>query len=130
MKIVRILMTAFVSSVLSFASLAGPAQAATMNPGDFSVSIAKPVMTSTQTMTCSFGGQTKTIDPSVAAQALELATLFGALRAAGSGNTMDCVFNGDQVQTGVDLTKAFEQNLLKKTNRDKDRHQNNEKLHQ
>lgn len=33
-------------------------------------------------------------------------------------------------QTGVDLTKAFEENLLKKTNRDKDRHQNNEKLHQ
>jgi NTP pyrophosphatase (non-canonical NTP hydrolase) len=33
-------------------------------------------------------------------------------------------------QTGVDLTKALEQNLLKKTNRDKDRHQNNEKLHQ
>ncbi len=33
-------------------------------------------------------------------------------------------------QTGVDLTNAFEQNLLKKTNRDKDRHQNNEKLHQ
>lgn len=33
-------------------------------------------------------------------------------------------------QTGVDLTKAFEQNLLKKTNRDKDRHQNNEKFHQ
>jgi NTP pyrophosphatase (non-canonical NTP hydrolase) len=33
-------------------------------------------------------------------------------------------------QTVVDLTKAFEQNLLKKTNRDKDRHQNNEKLHQ
>jgi phosphoribosyl-ATP pyrophosphohydrolase len=33
-------------------------------------------------------------------------------------------------QTGVDLTKAFEQNLLKKTNRDKDRYQNNEKLHQ
>ena len=33
-------------------------------------------------------------------------------------------------QTGVDLTKAFEQNLLKKTHRDKDRHQNNEKLHQ
>ena len=33
-------------------------------------------------------------------------------------------------QTGVDLTKAFEQNLSKKTNRDKDRHQNNEKLHQ
>lgn len=33
-------------------------------------------------------------------------------------------------QTGVDLSKAFEQNLLKKTSRDKDRHQNNEKLHQ
>jgi NTP pyrophosphatase (non-canonical NTP hydrolase) len=33
-------------------------------------------------------------------------------------------------QTGVDLTKAFEQNLLKKSIRDKDRHQNNEKLHQ
>lgn len=33
-------------------------------------------------------------------------------------------------QSGVDLTKAFEQNLLKKTSRDKDRHQNNEKLHQ
>ena len=30
-------------------------------------------------------------------------------------------------QTGVDLTKAFEQNLLKKTNREKDRHQKNEK---
>ena len=112
MKIVRILMTAFVSSVLSFASLASPAQAATMNPGDFSVSIAKPVMTSTQTMTCSFGGQTKTIDPSVAAQALELATLFGALRAAGSGNTMDCVFNGDQVQTGVDLTGTVSNSTL------------------
>jgi NTP pyrophosphatase (non-canonical NTP hydrolase) len=33
-------------------------------------------------------------------------------------------------QTGVDLTKAFEQNLLKKNKRYKDRHQNNEKLHQ
>jgi NTP pyrophosphatase (non-canonical NTP hydrolase) len=31
-------------------------------------------------------------------------------------------------QTGVDLTAAFEQNLQKKTNRDKERHQNNEKL--
>ncbi|MCC7298102.1 MAG: nucleotide pyrophosphohydrolase [Bacteroidia bacterium] len=31
-------------------------------------------------------------------------------------------------QTGVDLTKAFEQNMLKKTTRDKDRHQNNDKL--
>jgi len=112
MKIVRILMTAFVSSVLSFASLASPAQAATMNPGDFSVSIAKPSMKSTQTMTCTFGGQTKTIDPSVAAQALELATLFGALRAAGNGNTMDCVFNGDQVQTGVDLTGTVSNSTL------------------
>ncbi|MBL7813180.1 MAG: nucleotide pyrophosphohydrolase [Bacteroidetes bacterium] len=31
-------------------------------------------------------------------------------------------------QTGVDLTEAFEQNLQKKNTRDKDRHQNNEKL--
>jgi NTP pyrophosphatase (non-canonical NTP hydrolase) len=31
-------------------------------------------------------------------------------------------------QTGVDLTVALEQNLEKKTKRDKDRHQNNEKL--
>lgn len=31
-------------------------------------------------------------------------------------------------QTGMDLTKAFEQNMLKKTTRDKDRHQNNDKL--
>jgi NTP pyrophosphatase (non-canonical NTP hydrolase) len=31
-------------------------------------------------------------------------------------------------QTGVDLTAAFEQNLQKKTSRDKERHQNNEKL--
>jgi NTP pyrophosphatase (non-canonical NTP hydrolase) len=30
--------------------------------------------------------------------------------------------------TGVDLTAAFEQNIQKKTNRDKERHQNNEKL--
>jgi NTP pyrophosphatase (non-canonical NTP hydrolase) len=31
-------------------------------------------------------------------------------------------------QTGVDLTKAFEQNLEKKTIRDKDRHHQNPKL--
>lgn len=31
-------------------------------------------------------------------------------------------------QTGIDLTKAFEKNLQKKTNRDKTRHINNEKL--
>ena len=31
-------------------------------------------------------------------------------------------------QTGVNLTKAFEQNIQKKTIRDKERHQNNEKL--
>lgn len=31
-------------------------------------------------------------------------------------------------QTGIDLTKALEQNLEKKTNRDADRHRNNEKL--
>lgn len=31
-------------------------------------------------------------------------------------------------QTGVDLTKAFERNLEKKTARDKTRHQENEKL--
>jgi NTP pyrophosphatase (non-canonical NTP hydrolase) len=32
-------------------------------------------------------------------------------------------------QTGVNLTEAFEKNMEKKTNRDKDRHQNNPKLH-
>ncbi len=32
-------------------------------------------------------------------------------------------------QTGVDLTDALSKNLLKKTNRDKDRHKNNPKLH-
>lgn len=32
-------------------------------------------------------------------------------------------------QTGVDLTKAFEKNLEKKTNRDKDRHHQNPKLY-
>ena len=31
-------------------------------------------------------------------------------------------------QTGVDLTKAFEKNMLKKTSRDADRHKNNRKL--
>ena len=31
-------------------------------------------------------------------------------------------------QTGVDLTAAFEKNLQKKTNRDKERHTNNKKL--
>lgn len=31
-------------------------------------------------------------------------------------------------QTGIDLTKAFEKNLEKKTDRDKDRHINNLKL--
>ncbi len=31
-------------------------------------------------------------------------------------------------QTGVDLTKALEKNLIKKTVRDKERHQENEKL--
>jgi NTP pyrophosphatase (non-canonical NTP hydrolase) len=32
-------------------------------------------------------------------------------------------------QTGVDLTDAFEKNMAKKTNRDKERHANNPKLH-
>ena len=31
-------------------------------------------------------------------------------------------------QTGVDLTQAFEKNMVKKTSRDKNRHKNNEKL--
>ncbi len=31
-------------------------------------------------------------------------------------------------QTGIDLTEAFEKNLLKKTDRDKERHINNQKL--
>ena len=31
-------------------------------------------------------------------------------------------------QTGVDLTEAFQRNMDKKTNRDKDRHANNPKL--
>ena len=32
-------------------------------------------------------------------------------------------------QTGVDLTDAFEENMAKKTGRDKERHANNPKLH-
>lgn len=32
-------------------------------------------------------------------------------------------------QTGVNLEKAFRENLVKKTLRDKNRHQNNDKLH-
>jgi NTP pyrophosphatase (non-canonical NTP hydrolase) len=32
-------------------------------------------------------------------------------------------------QTGIDLATALEKNMLKKTNRDATRHQNNEKLH-
>lgn len=35
-----------------------------------------------------------------------------------------CIAN----QTGVDLTKAFEENMQKKTERDKNRHRENEKL--
>ncbi|HNQ13814.1 MAG TPA: nucleotide pyrophosphohydrolase [Bacteroidia bacterium] len=35
-----------------------------------------------------------------------------------------CIAN----QTGTDLTQAFEKNLLKKSERDKERHRNNEKL--
>ena len=31
-------------------------------------------------------------------------------------------------QTGVNLTEAFQRNLKKKTNRDKERHKNNPKL--
>lgn len=31
-------------------------------------------------------------------------------------------------QTGIDLTEALRKNIEKKTNRDKDRHKNNEKL--
>lgn len=31
-------------------------------------------------------------------------------------------------QTGIDLTEAFKKNIEKKTNRDKDRHINNDKL--
>jgi len=38
--------------------------------------------------------------------------------------TLICIAN----QTGVDLTEAFQRNIEKKTERDKDRHQNNPKL--
>lgn len=37
---------------------------------------------------------------------------------------LTCIAN----QTGIDLEKAMQDNLLKKTNRDKDRHKNNDKL--
>ena len=32
-------------------------------------------------------------------------------------------------QSGIDLTSAFEKNLIKKSNRDRERHANNQKLH-
>jgi NTP pyrophosphatase (non-canonical NTP hydrolase) len=35
-----------------------------------------------------------------------------------------CIAN----QTGIDLSQAFKENLLKKTNRDAERHKNNQKL--
>lgn len=97
---------------LILSSVSSPARAATMNPGDFSVSMAKPEMTSTQTMTCSYGGVTKTIDPSNTTQSMELGTLFGALRTSAVGNTMDCVVNGDQIQTGVDLSGTVTNSAL------------------
>ena len=37
---------------------------------------------------------------------------------------LTCIAN----QTGIDLEKAMQDNLAKKTNRDKDRHKNNDKL--
>lgn len=37
---------------------------------------------------------------------------------------LTCIAN----QTGIDLEKAVQENLAKKTNRDKDRHKNNDKL--
>ena len=37
---------------------------------------------------------------------------------------LTCIAN----QTGIDLEKAMEANMAKKTNRDKDRHKNNDKL--
>lgn len=37
---------------------------------------------------------------------------------------LTCIAN----QTGVDLEKAMQENMKKKTNRDKDRHKNNDKL--
>ncbi len=38
---------------------------------------------------------------------------------------LTCIAN----QTGVNLTEAFQKNMAKKTRRDSDRHQQNEKLH-
>lgn len=35
-----------------------------------------------------------------------------------------CIAN----QTGINLTEAFQQNMIKKSDRDKDRHKNNQKL--
>lgn len=37
---------------------------------------------------------------------------------------LTCIAN----QTGIDLEKAMQENMTKKTNRDKDRHKNNDKL--
>ncbi len=37
---------------------------------------------------------------------------------------LTCIAN----QTGIDLEKAMQENMEKKTNRDKDRHKNNDKL--
>jgi len=37
---------------------------------------------------------------------------------------LTCIAN----QTGIDLEKAMQDNMIKKTNRDKDRHKNNDKL--
>ncbi len=37
---------------------------------------------------------------------------------------LTCIAN----QTGIDLEKAMQENMHKKTNRDKDRHKNNDKL--
>lgn len=37
---------------------------------------------------------------------------------------LTCIAN----QTGIDLEKAMQENMAKKTNRDKDRHKNNDKL--
>jgi NTP pyrophosphatase (non-canonical NTP hydrolase) len=37
---------------------------------------------------------------------------------------LTCIAN----QTGIDLEKAMQENMYKKTNRDKDRHKNNDKL--
>jgi NTP pyrophosphatase (non-canonical NTP hydrolase) len=39
---------------------------------------------------------------------------------------LTCIAN----QTGIDLEKAMQENMQKKTNRDRDRHKNNDKLNQ